>query len=95
MDHDNREIEVLRKAAMSLLCMISGNHPIECTCEHCKAACQAVFYLPTLRQSHAQEWKRRTDVQKVHEKEVLGINPHPNPRSVVPGINGSGDPGNN
>lgn len=79
MEIDKREVDVLRRAAMSLLCMLSGNHSVECTCEHCKNACDAVFYLPKLRQSHAQEWERRTAVQKVHEKQALNINPNFNP----------------
>lgn len=75
---DPREVEVLRAAAMSLLALVSHYHLIECTCAHCKNACNAVFYVPKMRQSAVIEFKKRREVQIKHEKETLRIKPNLN-----------------
>ena len=72
---DARELNVLRQAAMSLLAMVSAHHAIECTCGHCQRAVNAVFYLPKMKQSAVEEFKKRREIQIKAEKERLRINP--------------------
>jgi hypothetical protein len=59
----------LETAAMQLCCVLSTTHSMECACEACQAACEAVPYLPTMSAFYKAQFERRIAVQAVAKEQ--------------------------